>query len=689
MEPHASWLQVNSSAEQPTGWGSVCYSPSGDRRHLLIFRFGLFELDPSAAELSREGRRIPLQEQPLTVLGALLENPGRVVEREELRQRLWPIDVHVDVDNGINTAVARLREALGDSAGNPRFVATVPRRGYRFIAPVQTLDDPAAPEGKLDPSRPQHASTLLTPSWIVPVLAALSIAVAIGTGLVSIGGRQGSTLDQQSQTDAPRQIRRLAVLPFTDLDTTPEVSALGIGLTEELITLLGQLQPVSLRLIARTSVMAHHTRGTTLEDIARYLNVDYILEGTVQKEAETVRVTAALVETSTQTRLWSASFDRQLESLISLERDIAAAVTTSLALELDMALETEPSAIAGRVESGPTAWVARETSGKSHQLLLEGRYFLAQRTEAGFRKALVALQAALGEDPESASAHAELAAAWAFLALFDHAPRNEAFARAEREIEQALAIDPGLAKAFLVGAVVEFFFRWDFAAAADSLDQALALNPSSAEAHLFAAGFYASLGQAGKTKVALLQALELDPLSPAAHSEAAWLFFVLGEEEQALAHIHRALELDPDFLEAWDVRKWIHIQRGEESAAIEAFLHVVVLERLHASEVESLRAVGEEQGLQGLLRASVANPELRLRETGQSPYNLALDHAALGEPEIALDYLETAFAQRETDLVNLASDPRLQSLQEHPRFRRLIEDIGLHRGQERSLAGPR
>ncbi len=624
------------------------------KESVLIHRFGVFELDASVPELRRGGRRLPLQEQPLQILETLLERPGEVVSREELRQRLWPPDVHVDFDNGINAAVGRLREALDDAASNPRFVATVPRRGYRFIAPVERLATAADTE-------PPPGATVPAP-WRRAFGAGAAKLAALTVVALAVGAVTGGVLEQwrhDPQPTLPRPLLRLAVLPFESLASDPGREFLGDALTEELITVLGRLQPERLRVIARTSVMAYKGQDAGIDEIGRRLDVDFVLEGAVRQEGDAVRVNAALVEVAGQTRIWSATFDRRLVSLMALEREIASEVTGALALEL---LEPEPSTAA---------------DSPAHELYLEGRYFLGRLTGASFDKAIRAFEAALEQDPRLAAAHAGLAGAWVFKGLFDFAPRREVYPRALASAERALELDPSSAEGHLVLALIHFLYEWDFAEAEAAFERALALNPSRAEAHLFAADFQASLGRSDDAVAAAERALELDPLSLAVNVDVGWRLFVAGREEEAIERCHRALELDDDFLEAWDVLKWIHIRRGDEKQAIAAFFRVVELEELHADGLPEQRQLAARDGLAGLLRDSLKDPEKRIREGGQSPYNLVLDYAALGEVDTALDWLERSFAERETDLVHLAVDPRLDVLRGDARFRSLLARVGL------------
>ena len=636
----------------------------------LIYRFGIFELDTETRTLRRGGRPVVVQEKPLLVLQALLENPGEVVERAVLRQRLWPEGFHVDTESGINAAVARLREALRDVAANPRFVATIPRRGYRFIAPVHRLStddgnarkDPDNVGGGNPAVRTEEASgSSRTRRLVWPLLGALALLALVfasGLGIGRVLRGDSSTADAARRSSAGDV--RLAVLPFLDLSTDPDGAFLGDGLTAELISTLGRLEPERLRVIALTSVVGYRNREVDIEAVGQRLDVAYVLEGTVRLEGDTARVTAALVEVADHTQRWSATYDRDRTSLIALEREIAIEVVGALALAFDVGV------------SAP-----REIAGRAGEHLLHGRALLEQRTEAGFRQAVRRFEAAIAEDPSAAAAYAGMAIAWTFLGLSDHAPRERAYPQARQWAERALERDPLASEAHLVMAAVEHLYAWRFDRVPPFLERALALNPSSAQAHLFAAEFWASQGDERAASEALERALALDPLSPALRAQAGWLLFVLGREEEGVESCRRALVLDPDFLDAWDNLKWIHIRRGDEAAAIEAFLEVVELETLHAEEIGGLRAIADRDGIAGLLRASLEDPTGRLRESGQSPYNLALDHAALGNLASALDWLESAFVARETDLVNLAFDPRLDGLRGEPRFHSLLDRVGL------------
>ena len=702
---------------------------------ILIYRFALFELDTQAGELRREGRRLPVQDQPLSLLTALVERPGEVVSREELRQHLWPPDVHVDFENGINAAMARLREVLGDSALNPRFVATVKRRGYRFLASVEVVGGevksgeslPSSQQSSRGPSKeaegiapspepPQNpmahgsmgaarsgtvtsgtvTSGVVTSGAVtsgdesggVESGAVTSGAVesgAVGPGAVESRGAESGkhrrvagvaftalallvlfgllrVFDRsRDRPPSPRPSHgvKLAVLPFADLTRPDDESFLGDALSEELIARLGRMGPRGLRVIARTSTQVYRGRDVGIRQIGNDLGVDFVLEGTLRQEADRVRVTAALVEVEEETRLWTGSFERPRESLMALEREMASEVAAVLALEL--------------VEASG----ASKPSGRAHEAYLEGRYYLARLDEESLRKAIRSFEESLLREPRFAAARASLAEAWALLGLFDFEAAEQVIPKALSEAQQAVEIDVASAEGHLMLAVLQHLYLWDFDAAARSFERALALNPSLSRAHLMAADFYTTQGRQPEAVRAIEQGVALDPLSLPTRAQACWLLFVVGLEEEALTQCRRALDLDEDFLLGWDVLKWIHICRGEEQEAIEAFLRVVELEELHADMVPALRELAAQEGLAGLLRNSLGFTEERLAESGQSPYNLALDYAALGDLDAAFRWLEVSFEDRETDLVHLAVDPRLEPLRADPRHSSLMERVGL------------
>ncbi len=614
------------------------------------------------------------------MLEALLERPGEVVDRGTLRQRLWPEDHHVDVDGGINAAVRRLREVLGDSASNPRFVVTVPRRGYRFIAPVEVVGDestvakaqPTADgaddsadayqsgeSAEIQDPRVQGDSPR-TPMWAWGIAALGLVAILVSVFDLLSGRLAGSTPREPVPVSAESSVVRLAVLPFATRTPDPNRAFLGDAVTDELIVRLGRLAPEQLQVIARASVQGFRDGAFDLATVARQLDVDFVLEGSVQQERERLRIHVALVATERQHQMWSRTFEREIGDLLTFEREIAEHVAQKLALELEMTGESQAA------------------KGRSHELYLEGQHFLQQLGENDLRIALRSFDEAVREDPQLAEAYAGSALAWVLMATFDFADASQAFDQARDFADRALSIDPDSARGTLVSALVHELHLWNFDAAEPLFQRALELDPGSPYTLLFAAAFESNLGRQERALELAHRALDLDPLSSTVNAQVCWRWFYARDFDRADARCRRAIELAPSFLLGWDTLKWVHIRQGHVDAASD-FLRVVELEGDYIDQIAFLQELASREGIEGLLRISVQDPERRLAASGQSPFNLALDFAALGQAAPALHWLELAYDARESDLVSVAVDPRLDVLRDEPRFQDLLERMGLDR----------
>src|SRR5574339_700206 len=374
------------------------------------YRFGLFEVDERRGEIRKQGLRLRLRGRPFDILLILLERPGELVSRDDLRARLWPADTFVDFDHGVNTSVNRLREVLGDSAENPRFIETVPMKGYRFIAPVDvlTIRDPVtrSPEAPpsletapaaVEPARPgSDPSAIERPgsdpygTTVVPRKRWLLVGVA--AGVVTVVLTVWLTLPRFVATPVTQM--RLAVLPFENLSGDPDQEFLSDGFTEELIAELGALQPDRLGVIARTTSMRYKATSKDVGQIRSELGVDYVLEGSVRRADDRLRITAQLVETKTQTHLWAQSYDRHASDVIGIQTDVAMAIAKSLGPTLS-----------GR---GAITSHAPPSSFAAYEHTLRGRFFREQATEASTRKAIEHFERAISADPTYAPAYAGL-----------------------------------------------------------------------------------------------------------------------------------------------------------------------------------------------------------------------------------------------------------------------------------------
>ena len=360
-------------------------------------KFGSFELDVRLRELRTGSTRVRLQEQPFEILRLMLEHPGDVVTREQLRQRLWPAGTYVDFEHSLNAAVKRLRAALGDDAENPRFVETLPRRGYRFIARL------GAPEAIAPPAR----------------------------------------------TAVPRP--RLAVLPFVNLSEDPSQDYFSDGLTEEMISQLGAVSRGRLAVVARWSSMVF--KGTTrrVREIGETLRVDYLVEGGVRRDGERVRITVRLVETASETNLWSEVYDRELTDFLNVQTDVAARVARSLAMELT-----------------PSQDHAANYGAAAYQAYLKGRYYWNKPFDEGVKEAVGFYQRALEASPSFGAAHAALARAHVCRAEFYHVLPRQALKEAEASAACALNIDPTLYEAHLALGDVRRMHDFDWSGAETS-----------------------------------------------------------------------------------------------------------------------------------------------------------------------------------------------------------------------------
>jgi TolB-like protein len=468
-----------------------------------LARFDSFEVDLRAGELRKRGIKIKLREQSFAVLALLLEHPCEVVTREELRARLWPADVFVDFDNNLNTAVTRLREALGDSAERPRYVETLPRRGYRFMAPVSRGEP--APDGLR---------------------------------------RAGNV--------------RLAVLPFDNLSGDPAQEYFSDGMTEELITELACITRGRLGVIARTSAMRYKGSRREVARIGRELDVDYVVEGSVRRTDERVRISAQLIEVDSQTHLWADSYDSELRDALILQSDVARAI----ARQIDVKLAPEAARNPQHAHAVDLA---------AYDAYLLGLHQFSQANPSSFEKADGCFRLAIERDPLFGPAYAKLAMSHALGAYFGYAPYSVAFPRAESAARRALELDASLAEAHSALAIVQWFLYWNLAEGYREIELAVALNPNDPTAHWTMAMFLGSMKEDHqRAAVEASLALALDPLSIAIRSMTCWLPYWARQYDLAIAQARATLELDENAPQAFYVLGTAARAKGAFEEAIAA-----------------------------------------------------------------------------------------------------------------------
>ena len=508
------------------------------------FRFGLFEVDVHAGEVRRQGQRIKLQEKPFQTLVVLLEHAGEVVTREQLRERLWPADTFVEFDDNLNTTIKRLREALGDAADSPRYVETVPRRGYRFIPPVEQtgLGQPAAvPPAVLGRKRLR----------LVPAIVSAAVLLLLGVVyLLQTRPRPASKI-------------MLAVLPFHNLSGEATQDYISDGMTEELIAHLGRLSPQKLGVISRSSVMRFKSATEDIASIAHDLGVTYLLEGSVRQADGHIHVTAQLVQAGDRTHLWSETYERAASDLFAIQRDVARSVTEALAIRL---LPAEESALAR----------ASTTNTAAYDAYLNGLYQWNRGTQASFETALASFEKAASLDPGYAMAHDGAARCYLELANYQFLPAAEAYRKAQDHVSTALRLDDSIPESHAAAAAILDKTDPNAPGIEDAYRKAIALNPSYALAQRNYALYLLNRKRSAESISEISEAMRLDPLSPSTICYGAWILYSAERYRQSQETVKRALALDPNYPFALYIQGHLYTYNGKLDEAIAEFQKAVV-----------------------------------------------------------------------------------------------------------------
>ena len=618
-----------------------------------VVKFGIFEVDLQSGELRKAGLRQKLAHQPFQVLQALLERPKEIVTREELRQRLWPDQSFGDFDLALKKAVNRLRDALGDSAENPRFIETMPRQGYRFVATVEAQVDPHSPVIPSTTTRPFARKI----PWPLVVTLAILVIVAL-----LFGWNVGKLRTRIFANARPSAIRSIAVLPLQNLSNEPGQDYFSEGITDALTTDLAQIG--SLRVISRTSAMQFKGSKETLPQIGRDLKVDAIVEGTVSRAESRVRITAQLIEASSDHHLWARSYERDLKDVLALQDEVARDIAEEIRIKLtptERTLLTHPHAV----------------DPEAHDDYLRGRFWWSKRTAEGEWKGLDYFQKAIAKDPSYALAYA--GAADSFLVLGHHgrlAPK-EAFPKAKDAALKGLQLDPSLAETHTSLATVKLTYDRDWPGAESEFKQAIALNPNYATAHHWYSHYLLAMGRLDEAVSELERARDLDPYSIPINAFLGITLYCARRYDEAIRQFHRAVEMHPELDEPHDELANIYEQ---QNLLPEAFAERQQALRLagDASLATSLEAVYQHSGYKDYLLALAQSLE-RNSKPGHAPNLLLLSHlyAIAGDSGRALHYLEQDYEQMDPWLLNAQVDPAMDSLRSSPRFRELVRRLHL------------
>jgi TolB-like protein/DNA-binding winged helix-turn-helix (wHTH) protein/Tfp pilus assembly protein PilF len=631
-----------------------------------IVRFGVFEVDLRAGELFKQGTKIRLQQQPFRVLALLLEHPGEVVTREELRQAIWPAGTFVEFDIGVDAAIHKLRSALGDSAEHPQLVETLPRRGYRFIGVVDSV---VAPEPAPVARPPEaHASTAAD-AVLLPKRRHLLWAGALaGVVVLLLAATMGGLRDRLLGRAATPRIHSIAVLPFGNLSGDSAQEYFAEGMTEALVTRLGK--SADLRVISQTSAL--HYKGTrkTLPEIGRELDVDAAVEGAVLRVGNRVRVTAQLVEASTDRHLWAETYERDLRDVLGLQDAIARAIANEVQIRLS---SSQQSPVASSR--------ARPVDPEAYDLYLRGRSEWNAWNEQGARRGIEYFQQAVQRDPGYAPAWAGLSDVYDHLGSFNFLPPKVAWRKAKAAAERAVQLDETLSEAHVsLGSVL--LHEWSWAAGEKEMQRAIALNPNNALAHQRYGYALSFRGQLDAAIREMRRALELDPLAPNKQNSLASTLGRAGRYDEAL-QVYRDVP-DPDFSSENRHRRLasIYERKGRLGDAMAEWLMALRLggkEAVAASVERDYRASGYAAAKRAYLLGDIRVAERR----AQNPYprplscSIAVDYALLGEKDKAFEWLERAFREQEGVLMFLAVNDYLEGLRSDPRFWNLARRMGL------------
>jgi TolB-like protein/DNA-binding winged helix-turn-helix (wHTH) protein/Tfp pilus assembly protein PilF len=635
--------------------------PSQPRR---LVQFGDFAVDLRSGELHKEGVKIKLQEQPFRLLVLLLEHAGEVVSRDELRQRLWPEDSFGAFDDGLNTAIKKLRDALGDSAEKPQIIETLPKHGYRFLLPVTTVAPEPCSESSTQTSD-AGSQVLRNPLWSKAKSWSRSrtaLLFATGTAALLLVVYLVRPHVRPQPTAASGKIM-LAVLPFENLSGDPEQEFFSDGMNEEMITNLGGLQPERLGVIARTSAMRYKGASSSLPQVGQDLGVQYVLEGSVRRSGDRVRITAQLIQVSDQTHLWAQTYDRNLRDMFAIQTEVARAIADEISLKLPPEQQ--------RLNEASTV------NPEAFQLYLNGRYFFHRGTD-GMPRAVENFQRAIAKDPDYALAYSGLADAYTTQALWGWESPKLALEQAKVAAEKALALNSSLAEAHASSAYVKLY-SWDFRGAEEEFRRALELNPSYANAHHWYSHCLVALGRMDESLTETNRALIFDPLDLSIQTHLGWHHYYAREYDQVIAPIRKALEGDASprgRVAPHAILGAMYEQKGMYDEAIANFrdavgqsggIPVYVAQLAHAQAASGNRA----EALRLLEELK------RPRQKYVPPEEIAAVYVALRQKETAFEWLEQAYRIRSASLINLKVDPRFDSLRSDQRFTDLVRRVGL------------
>jgi TolB-like protein/DNA-binding winged helix-turn-helix (wHTH) protein len=629
------------------------------------YTFRGFEFEPQTGELRDKQRVTVLQQQPAEILLTMLERPGVLITREELVRRLWPTGTFVDFDRSLNKAVNKLREALQDSAENPKFIETLPRRGYRFIAPVEAQISEALGSTEIRSGAPISGAKPVG-AQIAPrgygtrtkvVASALVVAVAL---LVTLSlSRVGERLFARPSSP---HIQSLAVLPLVNLSTDVGQDFFAEGMTEELTTDLGKIS--ALRVVSRTSVMQYKGSKKSLHEIARELSVDAVVEGTVTRSGSHLRITANLVQASPEKHLWAERYESEVGDALTVQGKIARAVAREIQVKLT---QQEQNLLA----------VARPVDPEAYDLYLKGLYSWRDTASAeSSEKAIQYFRQAIEKDPNYAAAYAALAHVYTvWIPGMTRRPRD-LMPEAKKLAGKALQLDNTLAAAHSDLGMIALYYDWNWSAAEEEYKQTMAMNPNNLWAHEWHSR---GLVTQGRTEEAIAEAKRTIALSPSPLSwdYPIWIFVLARRYELASERAHQLLEVAPNWVWAHFMMAQVLEQQGQFKEAAQESLKADELFGTDPKKIAQLKEAMTKSGAQGYWRRTLENYRESAKSNYVPPGLVAQACVRVGDKECAFEWLERGFKERDDLMIDLKVEPVFDNLRSDPRFQDLVHRVGI------------
>jgi len=635
-----------------------------------LLRFGVFALDLKSGELRKGGLKIKLQPQPFKVLSVLAGRAGEIVTREEFQQQIWGDETFVDFERGLNVCIQQIRAALNDNADSPRFVETLPKRGYRFLVPVERVAGPRVAtstqqEGLPVPQVISGADQNQRPAAL-PRTKLASVAVILTlVAIVAVGLYVAKTRGLLSRGPASGSIPSIAVLPFDNYSNDPEPQYFADGMTEELTAELGQIR--GLRVPSRTSVMVFKRANKPLREIARELEVDALVEGSVTRSGDRVGITVQLLDGARDQHLWGQHFERDSRDVLSLQRELAQAIAEELKINLTP-------------EEQHHLKSAQRVDPQAYSSYLHGRYYWYKRTNPDFEKSIRYYEQAISADPAYAPAYAGLADSYALLASSpnDALPPSEAMPKAKAAAQKALQLDDHLAEAHASLGHVSMVYDWDWKTAEKEFQRAIEINPRYASAHEWYAQLLAARRREEDALNEIKKARDADPMLVLMHAAVAEVFYFSHRYDDVVAQCRQTLELDPNYSLAH-----LHLGRAYTAKAqySEAIAEFYKAGNSMGDAPAINMAIGYANAKAGNRAAARQALEQLKKQSGQryvpSVYFAAI-YAALGDTKESMSMLEKAHRDHDAYLAYLKVDPMADPLRANPRFPALLQQLGLN-----------